>query len=75
MYFANTTNKRGKKRHHAIGMTRQHAAAKVFNLDPKANSCSTSRAHEQPDGLLWDTGADMQWHNRNEIIIVTEQPA
>ena len=72
MYYASTTDKRGRKRQTAMGITRQHAAAKVFNLDPKAKTCSTARAHQQHDGEWWNTGSSMVWHNRDEIIVIEE---
>ncbi len=64
MFAARTSDKRGKKRHHAFASNRDEAAQIVFRLDPKAKTCSTARAHMQADGHLWDTGNDMQWHNR-----------
>ena len=67
MYFANTTDKRGRKRQHAIAETRDAAIAIVFKLDPKAQTCSTSRGHIQSDGRLFDTGSAMLWHQRRDL--------
>ena len=66
MFFANTTDKLGRKRQHAIAETREDAARLVFKADPKATHCSTSKAHRQSDGRLWDTGSAMIWHRRQE---------
>ena len=68
MYFARTTDKRGRERQHAVAETRETAARLVFKADPKATRCSTSRAHRQVDGQLWNTGSAIIWHRREEII-------
>ncbi len=67
MFFANTTDKRGRKRQHALAKTREAAARLVFTADLKAITCSTSKAHRQSDGRMWDTGSAMIWHRRSEI--------
>ena len=67
MYFATTTDRRGRKRQHAVATTREAAARLVFKADPKASHCSTSKAHRQSDGRLWDTGPAMIWHRRGEV--------
>ncbi len=66
MYFARTSNKRGKKRHEAMAETRIAAALRVFKLDPKVEICSTSHAHQQSDGSWHNTGSSLIWHNRRE---------
>ncbi len=67
MYFATTTDRRGRKRQHAVAETRATAARLVFEADPKASHCSTSKAHRQSDGQLWDTGSAMIWYRRGEV--------
>lgn len=67
MFFATTRDRQGRKRQHDVGETREIAARLVFKRDPKAQTCSTSRAHRQPDGLLFDTGNAMIWHNRRDF--------
>ena len=67
MFFARTSTKSGHKRHEALGETRIRAAREVFKLDPKAKSCSTARAHKQPDGQWFNTGSATLWHERIEI--------
>ncbi len=67
MFFARTTDRRGRERNHAVAETRDLAARLVFEADPKATSCSTSKAHRQSDGRLWNTGSAMIWHRRHEI--------
>lgn len=69
MYFARTSDSKGRKRKHAVAITRELAASLVFEADQKAKICSTSRAHRQPDGTLFDTGSAMIWHNRNDCFI------
>ena len=66
-YAATTTDKRGREREHAYAESRELAAKLVFHADPKATSCSTSKAHRQADGRLWKTGSAMIWHRRDEI--------
>ena len=63
-FFATTTDKRGLERQKAHAETREAAARLVFQADPQAKTCSTSRAHLQSDGYLWDTGSAMIWHDR-----------
>ncbi len=67
MYFARTSDKRGRVRQHNWAETREDAAKLVFAADPKAKTCSTALAHRQPDGRMFDTGSGMQWHNRADI--------
>ncbi len=67
MYFATTTDRRGRRRQQALAETRRMAAYHVFNADPKANTCSTAKAHRQSDGTFWNTGSAMIWHRREEI--------
>ena len=74
MYFARTSDKRGRKRQHTMAETRETAAKLVFAADPKAKTCSTSRAHRQSDGRMFDTGSGMQWHRRDEMNGRDPQP-
>lgn len=69
MYFARTSDRKGRKRQHAFAETREAAARLVFKTDPKAMKCSTSQAHKQPDGRMFDTGSGMIWHSRSEIEV------
>ncbi len=45
--------------------SRAEAAHDAFSTKPRANHCSTSRAHRQSDGSWHVTGNDMQWHSRH----------
>ena len=64
MFFATTSDRRGRQRQRAVAETREAAAHRVFDLDPKAMMCCTAKAHRQPDGLLFNTGSGMIWHRR-----------
>lgn len=63
-FFATTTDRRGRMRQRVHAATREAAARLVFQADPQAKTCSTSRAHRQSDGNLWNTGSGMIWHRR-----------
>ena len=65
MFFAETRDRVGRKRHSVMAETRCEAVEKVFDLDPNANSCSTAKAHLQPDGQWFNTGSGLIWHRRN----------
>lgn len=67
MFSARTSDKSGRKRHQVFADSRKKAAELVLDADPKAELCSTSRAHLQSDGQYWNTGSAMIWHRRQGI--------
>lgn len=67
LYFASTSDKRGRKRQHAFGQTRNAAARAVFDLDTKAQACTTEIAHINDSGRVVTSGNGMQWINRRDL--------
>ena len=65
-FAAIITERNGRRLYESrIYPSRAEAAREAFNAKPRANHCSTSRAHRQGDGSWHITGNDMQWHSRH----------
>ena len=63
-YCARTLTRAGRKRKEIFGTDRERLARDALDLDPRAHCVSTCIAKRQPDGSMWGTGNDMQWHRK-----------